>query len=837
MKNIFRLSLLVASCLALATFSSCSNEELDTDQFVSKEVALNVYGPQPVVRGGVLRFIGSNLDRIKSIDLPGVGAITDIEVVQAGVPSEIRITVPKDGPVPGFVTLTADDGKQITTKTQLTFSEPITLDSVSPLDVYPGDEITIKGDYLNLIHEVIFSEEVLVSENDFVSHDRYSIVVKVPVKAISGPVGIGDVDEINLPEDSKVIPNVILSEQELKVGTATFTSISAEGGYKAGNLVTIKGTHLDLVEAVDFQGATVTEFKSHTSGVITLVLPAEAKDGEVLLTQESKVQISAGSIETVVPTDLKAAPSPVKAGETVTISGKDLDLVTGVTTTGGDWAEFNYADGVITFTVAEAVVDDDPIVLHLANGKTVDVPFTLVVPTAEAVSPADITAGESFTVTGKDLDLVVKVLVGDSECTDVNASEGEVTATTLPTTATGKIILVLANGKKIETDLTLNVTAAGKIQVFSLPSSASVGDEITMEGEGFNLIEAIYFGDVKVTGYSLRSADKMVFTIPVDLEPGVYAPRFVLTTGEEETCTMSIEVKGKTATVVLLDSAHDLGLTWSNPFTVPGNVMDKVPFNATFHIEYSTPETSEPWYQLQLCYNTSGWPKLEVMNGQDVISVDQGSSSFTAVLSKNDLHNIWQYGLVVAGHAVVLEKIFFTYDVTSYDPVFVSDVVLVDWDDHGGHNGDWDGSWSGISEFGDRYGDGKDKYIRSNKDSEGEAWFVCCNHQSSYTEGVWGWSIEDASQYVIKFDVMIEDGASSMDAAAAEMQYVLGDSWYWYGAGFFPSTTGGEWITVTRNLSDLGISGALDCSSGTNGCYGKGIPAGINIDNFRLAKK
>ena len=66
----------------------------------------------------------------------------------------------------------------------------------------------------------------------FVSHDRYSIVVKVPVKAISGPVGIGDVDEINLPEDSKVIPNVILSEQELKVGTATFTSISAEGGYR-----------------------------------------------------------------------------------------------------------------------------------------------------------------------------------------------------------------------------------------------------------------------------------------------------------------------------------------------------------------------------------------------------------------------------------------------------------------------------------------------------------------------------------------------------------------------------------------------------------------------------
>ena len=839
MKKILRLSLLVASCLALSSvlFSSCSNKELDTDQFVSKAVALNVYGPQPVVRGGTLRFIGSNLDRIKSIDLPGVGAITDIEVIQAGVPSEIRITVPKDGPVPGFVTLTADDGTQITTKTQLTFSEPISVDSVAPVDVYPGDEITIKGDYLNLVHEVIFTDGVLVSENDFVSHDRYAIVVAVPASAQSGKVGVGDVDELNLAEGSSVIPNEIYAEQKITVGTATATSLSAEGGFKAGNMVTIKGTHLDLVTAVILQGATVTEFESQSSGVITFLLPAEATDGAVILDHASGVEVEAGSIETVVPTGLSASPSPVKAGQTLTISGKDLDLVTGVSLPGAEWAEFQYADEVITLTVAETVKDGSPIVLTLANGKTVEVEFSLVVPVVEAVAPDAVTAGESFTLTGTDLDLVVKVFVGDSECSDVLSSEDAVTATTQATTVTGKIAVVLANGKKIITDLELQVAAAGRIQVYSLPSSAFVGSEITMEGEGFNLIEAIYFGDVKVTGYSVRSDDKMVFTIPAEVEPGVYNPRFVLTTGEEETSTLSINVKGIVNTVMLLDAPHDLGNSWSNPLVIPGSSLAKIPYTATMHLEYTIEDDSEPWYQLQLCSAGSGWPKLEFMEGQDVISVDASSTSISTVLSKNDLIAIWQDGLVVAGHAVVLQKLYFTYDVTSYDPVFVSDVILVDWDDHSGHNGYWDNSWSGISELIDRYGDGSDLYLRSNVDTEGEAWFVDCNHQSNYTEGIWGWSVEEASDYTVKFDVMIEDGASSMDASDAQIQYVFGDGWYWYGPGFFPSTTGGEWITVTRNLSDLGISGPLDCSSGTNGCYGAGIPAGVNVDNFRLSLK
>ena len=143
MKRIINISALLAAGIML--LAGCQKEEFSTDQYADDRVALNVYGPQPVMRGGILRFLGSNLDQVTSIVIPGVDPVTDIEVVQAGVPSEIRITVPKDGPEPGLLTLVAADGTEITTKTELTYLEPIEFEGFSPASVHPGDVITIEA--------------------------------------------------------------------------------------------------------------------------------------------------------------------------------------------------------------------------------------------------------------------------------------------------------------------------------------------------------------------------------------------------------------------------------------------------------------------------------------------------------------------------------------------------------------------------------------------------------------------------------------------------------------------------------------------------------------------
>lgn len=148
---LWMMCLMLFSCL---TFTACDNgDDEDTNQYKGG-ISLNVFGPSPVSRGGVLRFLGSGMDKVTAVAIPGCDDITDIEVVSD---TEIRVTVPQTAQ-PGLVVLKTPKG-DITTKTELTFTEPIALEAFAPAEVKPGSELTITGEYLNLIKEVIFADE------------------------------------------------------------------------------------------------------------------------------------------------------------------------------------------------------------------------------------------------------------------------------------------------------------------------------------------------------------------------------------------------------------------------------------------------------------------------------------------------------------------------------------------------------------------------------------------------------------------------------------------------------------------------------------------------------
>ena len=77
MKKIYSVFTLLVVALAGLSLTACSNNDLDTDQFQGG-VALNVYGPSPVMRGGQLRFIGSNLDQVREVIIPSNISFTNI---------------------------------------------------------------------------------------------------------------------------------------------------------------------------------------------------------------------------------------------------------------------------------------------------------------------------------------------------------------------------------------------------------------------------------------------------------------------------------------------------------------------------------------------------------------------------------------------------------------------------------------------------------------------------------------------------------------------------------------------------------------------------------------
>lgn len=535
-KKIF--SALVFMCLTVLGLVGCKHEELNTNQLSDSQVKLVGIAPNPVARGGALRLMGSNLQNVQQVEIPGVEPITEIEVIASGKVSEIRVIVPVDGPEVGPVSIIAGDTK-LTTKTNLEYSEPIVFDGFSPASAMPGDVVTVKGDYMNNIRQITFEGGTVV--NEFESQSRYELKVKVPSTAITGKIILGDVDESNNP-DGKV-SNLFYSETVLTIGAPTVQSAD-RGVIKSGSTVTVSGKYLDMIQIVKF-GAIEADYTVAEDGKsLVTTVPSTAVDAEIALISYAGKEFKAGSYQTLVPSALSvAADSRYKAGLSAKVSGKDLDLVTGAALA-GTALDFSYSEGVITFTIPAAAADG-AITLSLANGKSVDTEaIELVKPVITAVSPASLYAGdENIKVTGTDLDLVVSATLGGKP---INIAEGAsdtaLELVTELTSVSGKVALTLENGVTVTSEADVQVNYHSLVIVSEMPAAQHIGEEVILKGSNFDLVENIFIGDVKVTKYSLRTAEEVRFLMPW-AKAGSYSMSFHLFNGDIETVATPIEVQ------------------------------------------------------------------------------------------------------------------------------------------------------------------------------------------------------------------------------------------------------------------------------------------------------
>ena len=214
MKKLFKYSILATLLVAMTGLTACQNEELDTDQYSGK-LALAAIAPNPVMRGGQLRIIGANLEKVSEVRFAGGASVTAIETVASGSRSEIRVTVPMEGAEVGPVTVVTSDGLTASTRFDLEYTEPIVINSFSPAQVLSGDVLTIRGEYLNNVREVILGGVYVTTFN---SQSRTELTFTVPGDAVTGYVIVGDVNEL---EDQTTIPNQISSDSELVVGDPT----------------------------------------------------------------------------------------------------------------------------------------------------------------------------------------------------------------------------------------------------------------------------------------------------------------------------------------------------------------------------------------------------------------------------------------------------------------------------------------------------------------------------------------------------------------------------------------------------------------------------------------
>lgn len=332
MNKIYKFSAWWMACLVLLsslTFTACDTNDVDTNQYKGG-ISLNVFGPSPVLRGGELRFLGCGMDQVASVLIPGCDAITDIQLISA---EEIRVIVPQTA-LPGYVTLMLRNGESIVTKTQLTYSEPVSIESFSPESVRPGDVLTIKGEYLNLMHQVIFAENVIVSDeviaeeetteatSKFLKHTRNEIQVRVPEEAQSGKIILSDGAEI---------PNRLYSEVELQVVLPSVAEVADYNNIKPGSIMTVTGENFDLVKEVRMEnGETMLFTYSAEQKALTFTIPCGAVNGPIYVVPASGVLVQVTEIKMATPEDVKAQETEITAGKELTLTGKNMDMIAAV---------------------------------------------------------------------------------------------------------------------------------------------------------------------------------------------------------------------------------------------------------------------------------------------------------------------------------------------------------------------------------------------------------------------------------------------------------------------------------------------------------------------------
>lgn len=519
--NIF--AMLVVALVGLSLTACSDGDDLSTDQY-GNDISLQSFGPCPVLRGGTLYFYGTNLDQIESINLPGADPITAYEILQSGKQSKISIQVPAEKCEPGQIVLKTKKGGEITSVSPITYREDIEITKFfvgneGTMVGNVGDVVTIKGDYLNLMHGVIFAGSDTIKEAEFVGHDRYTIQVKIPAEARTGVITLTDTIKDGTSLETK---------EELTINTPEATPIK-DRNIKAGEILSIKGASFDQIVSVKFEGATVNaaDFKSQSAAEITVAVPAKATDGTFYVVTKSGIEVPVGNIITVVPTQLVATPNPVKNGAEITITGKDMDLITGIAFPNAKESKLNKVETTkVTSTVPEDAQKGD-ITLSLDNGKTVVVAYTLVEPTVASCTPAAITAGEKTVIKGTDLDLVKSITFpGDVEQTvdKFAAQNAQAIAVTVPAACAGTgFKLNLKNGTTIEMKDALSIKAATDPAIASVtPGEAIAGSTITITGKNFQNIQNLYIGSYKVNRYTSRTNTEIVCLVPANAEVGTY---------------------------------------------------------------------------------------------------------------------------------------------------------------------------------------------------------------------------------------------------------------------------------------------------------------------------
>ena len=344
----------MAALVLAAGFTSCSEDQLDTNQYNKSGVNILAFGPMPITRGATMRLTGTQLNNVKEVLFPeGNQKLTPSTTYISGEftlqsSEEMTVTIP-DQCVPGKLRLVTNDGQTIESASNITFAEEIKASSITPNPIHPGEVVSIKGDYVWNIGQVVFFDHVTVDAEDFLLNTRSEIQVIVPAEAKTGDVAYNDGSD---------------GAENISIGTLTIDEIKATGvsnpNPEFGEEITITGENLDLVTSIDFPAVADVPFQVANDGKsVRVTVPDNTVSGSVTLNSASGITTS---VDIAVPPASVSSTEPVKdvkVGQTITIKGDKLDRIIHLVLPAidGAFTDFTQTATQITFVVPEGMGD------------------------------------------------------------------------------------------------------------------------------------------------------------------------------------------------------------------------------------------------------------------------------------------------------------------------------------------------------------------------------------------------------------------------------------------------------------------------------------------------
>ena len=683
MKLFRKYSLIVLMGLTLAgggMLSSCTDDKDDfsTDQYVG-DIRLNVWGPSPVMRGGELRFLGTGMDKVSAITLPGSGRITDLRLVSN---EEVRITVPQNAEE-GYLTVHTANG-DIMAKTLLTFLEPITVTEITPTTVKPGETITVTGDYLNNIHEVIFSADktnadAAVAEEDFIRYSRTEIAVVVPAEAKSGAIILSDAAE--------EMPNWIICDEEITVVTPTVNEVQNFETINPGEVITVKGDNLDLVISIVMSNGEEIAYTYSEDGTITFVVPDNACNGPICLVTASGVEVVAVNIGACQPEDLVATPAEgLRGGDAVAITGKNLQMVSEIAlpvASGTATVDFTLESNEKIAFVFPADGQSGDVVMTLKGGGQVSVALATAKP--KVLTTDQLPAGATVTLIGKNLDLLTSVTFAGGAEAAVTSSAADQATLTVPVTAqSGKATLNMANGESSE--WTANIAEPTGAYIITGPTEE---DEVKAgEIAVFTIGNPDKLSGVLVNNESVQyilNGSSLYVNLPGSCGKNT---KIVLVSADGSQLEYSYDfIPATQVSLTIWSGMEDLG-SWSNNFAISKSAFADVPAGAilTFHI------SAYSGFQIQV--NNCNWSQITILSEwENWADMTEISMELTADILNNLLttEDGWSdNAMIIQGEKVIISSITVAWENSLEETIWQGEWTNSGW------GGNQDLAWGGF---------------------------------------------------------------------------------------------------------------------------------------------